>query len=300
MANNLNNSILYNVNSGVNRTSTSSEYNFYYDGDFVLVQVNSSNTANAIGVMCDGAFLGYFPSDNGGYVYVTLLSGLNKYVRLIQTAVNHSTFTSSVYFKDVFTQASKFTRDLPATVSKRIGILSDSIGQGYSSTTLVTDGYGQKLRYNSAENVTIMGWSGAGLYQFGANSTVLTKMDGYITDCFSDTTTTKELIINLGTNDYGLFSTSAAAVQGYLEAMVDSINTLDSSIDVFVLSPFFRDGETSLLADYRTAFNAVCSTRAWCTYIEGGTIIGTGDLADGLHPTSAGHTKIYDVLKLIV
>ena len=122
----------------------------------------------------------------------------------------------------------------------------------------------------------------------------------------SDSTGTRTLWIEWGTNDYGGAGAgmwSAANFQTAYQDLLTQLKTLDSGLLIYAQSPTVRTSEVAntfgnTLGDYRTAIsNAVTAVGGGITYVNGSTIITTLDLADTVHPNTTGHATIKAFVK---
>lgn len=100
----------------------------------------------------------------------------------------------------------------------------------------------------------------------------------------------------IGTNDYGLNKWSAASFGTAYASLLDDLHTALPSSLIFCQTPLVRSSEGAngfgnTLTDYRSQITTVCAARPWATLIDGTAIIALSDLADGIHPSTAGHAK---------
>lgn len=107
----------------------------------------------------------------------------------------------------------------------------------------------------------------------------------------------------IGTNDYGLNKWSAASFGTAYAALLDDLHTALPSATIYCQTPIVRSTETangsgSTLGNYRTQISTAQSTRTgYAVLVNGATILTTGDLDDGVHPTTAGHATYYAAVK---
>ena len=283
------NSITYDTN----KFSTASELRGWYTGTVIWVKTHQSGEVN---IVVDGVLQETATSDLNGWSRIILPSG-NKYIQIVQVKVNSSSFTSA-HLESVWVDNSLFTNDEETNVTNRLFCLGDSITQGSNDGEDGWSGFGMLFRRNDSLNSIIGGYTGAKLFDVASDSGKLSTTMGWMNDAFSNVTGDKKMLISLGTNDWGLDTRSAASMRTYMDDLLDEINSEDSDVEVFVLSPLNRTGEDSLLADYRTEFSGSCSSRAWATYIEGDSLIDPAtETSDGLHPNKAAHLSIYNDIK---
>jgi hypothetical protein len=103
--------------------------------------------------------------------------------------------------------------------------------------------------------------------------------------------------INLGTNDYGLNLQIPSAVQTQVARVLKMIRAALPDAAIYVQTPLIRNTETAnslgyTLANYRTAITSgVTDSGITASAVVGSTMLTTGDLEDGIHPSSQGHAK---------
>jgi len=113
-----------------------------------------------------------------------------------------------------------------------------------------------------------------------------------------------EIIFKIGVNEWvaGWSSTTfQAAYTGLLDALAASGA---SSVPIRCYSPLLTttretaNGFGKTMDDYRAAVSASVSAtiKSSCTYVNGKTILASGDLWDGLHPTYLGHQKLREAI----
>ena len=118
-----------------------------------------------------------------------------------------------------------------------------------------------------------------------------------------DGSSSNTLIIALGTNDYGLPKCSAADFETYYADLLVAINAARPTITIKCLTPYDRGTETAnsygnTLDDYRTAISNAASGKGYASVVSGKSIltVPTDFNTDVLHPTTAGHSKLYTAL----
>lgn len=286
------NSITY----GTNKFSTASELRGWYTGTKIFVETHTQGDVN---IVVDGVLQETATSSVDGISEITLPAG-NKYIQIVQTKVSGASF-SAAHLKSIWVDNSLFTNDEETTVANRLFCLGDSITQGSTAGDEGWSSFGMLFRRNDSLNSIIGGFTGAKLFDVASDSTKLATTMGWMNDAFSNVTGDKKMLIALGTNDWGLDTRAAASMRTYMDDLLDEINTTDSDVEVFVLSPLNRTGEDGLLTDYRTEFSGSCSSRAWATYIEGDSLIDPAtETVDGLHPNKAAHLSIYNDIKATI
>lgn len=101
--------------------------------------------------------------------------------------------------------------------------------------------------------------------------------------------------IAIGTNDYGVNNWSASDFGVAYAEMLDSLHFAQPDMSIYCQTPLVRSSEGansygSTTGDYRSQIVTAVSTRtAYATLVDGTEILTTDDLADGVHPNTAGH-----------
>ena len=289
------NSITYTPGTYYNIKSTTSQFSFTTTATTFSIKGEPVGTRDDIAILINGVYSQTVAITEGVWSKVTVAGG-SKVVTLVEPRVSGTAF-STCTLSGLQVDPSLYTRTNPSNVAERFVFLGDSIAQGALGTNEFTDGYAQLFKYTDSKNVSIIGYAGAALKQLAEASLDRAETVSWVTDAFSDTTTTKKLVIGLSTNDHDLGRT-AANITTWGGDLLDDINTADSSIQIFVLGPTTKSTEDSLLDDYRTALSDLCTTRAYCTYIELKTVLTYpgADFGDTIHPSTAGHVKIHDFI----
>ncbi|HOV58978.1 MAG TPA: SGNH/GDSL hydrolase family protein [Rhodanobacteraceae bacterium] len=182
------------------------------------------------------------------------------------------------------------TQSLPAPTN-RILFYGDSITVGANATTPATQGYTQLVRAAYApDSVAVEGYGYRTLEDDAIDATAraafVAKVVAYAP---------KIVWMAIGTNDYGLSAWSAADFGAAYAATLDALHAALPSAIIYCQTPIVRTTETAngfgnTLGDYRTQISNAVSTRtSYATLVDGTAILTTGDLADGVHPTTAGH-----------
>lgn len=291
------NGVVYSEEVGYDKRSTASEYNFNYTGTQLWLRANVTNSSNLV-ILIDGSLHLSLTMVNGVLYQLTLPSG-SKYVQLIEPQ-RTTTALLGVSLEDILPEVATFSKANPTSEVDRFVFLGDSITQGSAGTNPVLNGYAALFKYTDSEPVTILGFAGATLKDVvDLTGSSLTTTISWIADSFENTTGRKVLTIMLGTNDWA-DGFSTASINTRYETLVDAINVADSDVEVFCISPTYRDGEDVDMTTIRANVLTMCTARAWCTGIDGTSIIGAPDLADTVHPTDAGHVKIHDAIDSII
>lgn len=233
------------------------------------------------------------------YTEVILSTGFKKVTLVESIDVNPSGTINGTFIENLRIMDYQKLTDNSAS---KLSIITDSIIEGSGSTIPARDGAGRLFKVNGDINVGFIGYGYGRLYDFAETVEKRNTTIGYLTTLLNGCTT-KKLLIAIGTNDNYTDSTPSATWQGWYEALLDAVHTLDATIKIYCLSPLLRNdvAENALMDEYRTAVGTICAARSsYCTHIVGKTILSVGDLADTVHPNTAGHLKLYNALKAVI
>ena len=293
-----NNSISYGSEINYFKRSTDSEYEFTYSGTYLRVQASVTGTDDEVAVFENGTYTQTLTMVDGVIKIATLTAGA-KTVKLVEGRVR-TTSLSGVRLNSIVVDDNAFVKVDDGNTAERFVFLGDSITQGNQPTNHFTLAYAQLFKYTDSKQVTVLGFGGAKLEDLASTPAKISTTNSWISSSFQDTTTTKKLIIMLGTNDF-LNSVTPANYKTYYEDLLDTINVADSSIVVYCISPLDNSTADANLTQYDTNVSDVCSSRAWATYIDGLSILNypTG-FNDAVHPDTSGHLAIHDFIDGII
>lgn len=243
-----------------------------------------------IGVRNNGAYLTTLEcAANGVNVFdVAITPGTVEFVTGLQSKPSalEGTYLQAAYF---YGNTPTTTQQTPSA-SNRILFYGDSIAVGASATYPTKEGAAVLVRDAFNGSVMVEGWGYRTLYDDGvdatARQTFSTRLAGYAPS---------RIWLAIGTNDYALNKWTAANFGTAYADLLDKLHTDLPSATIFCQSPLIRTTETanaggSTLPNYRTQISDAAAARSsYCTYVEGSTILTTGNLADGVHPTTTGH-----------
>lgn len=247
------------------------EVGVYVNGQYV-----QSIIAQADGEFADRVYLG------AGSKVVSFVNG----AQTKPSATVLGTFIVTVAANAPFAQ----TNLIPAN---RILVYGDSISVGGNADILTAQAWAMKVRTAYAPNsLAVEGWGFRTLFEdaqdVAARSAFVARINSYAP---------ARIWLAIGTNDYALSKWSAASFGAAYAAVLDGIHAAMPGATVFCQSPLLRAIETanahgSTLGDYRNQIQSAAGARAtFCTFVDGTQLLTLGDLADGLHPTTAGHDK---------
>lgn len=190
----------------------------------------------------------------------------------------------------------------PPSVKRSIVFVTDSVGQGTGATHPTTEGYVAKLRDNhgAEASFSVVGAGGDAIgYHYAADSTMGLFARRIAAHCVGNSVQT--VFIQLGLNDYlqrVSLNQSAAQFGTRLGALLDKLRLLVPLAEVIVASPTLMSGDA--LSDWRTAAASACATRKWVRYVDGAVQTPITAWADGLHPTTAQYTVLYECIESIL
>lgn len=243
-----------------------------------------------IGVRADGADVGVaeLTSEGEHATVVNLPAGDNKIVDIIAGLKSKPNALLGTYIKGVSFNAS--ATKLSPTRTPKLLVYGDSITVGGSAGNPSLEGWVQLVRNAYAGGVFCEAWGNRALYDDTSTDALRSAFVAWIA-------AVNPVIIWLaiGTNDYGINKQSAADFGTAYAALLNDLHTALPGATIYAQTPIVRSSEAAnsfgdTLGDYRTQIATAQSTRsAYCTLVDGTAILTTGDLADGVHPTTAGH-----------
>ena len=254
---------------------------------------NTASSYAQLIVKVNGAVYSYFQFSGNGSSSLTIElgnAGTSRTVEIIggpQAIVSNTvlgTFIDSI----VYSANSSITIPTPS-IGTRIVVYGDSISVGQASAYPGTQGWTALERITYSRSIMLEAWGNRSLYNDANTGSLITAFVSRIA-----TYSPSKIVIAIGTNDYGLQKWSSASFGTAYAALVDALHSAMPSLTIIMQTPIVRTSEVDLgygtLGDYRTQINTIHSTRGWTTLIDGTTLVSTGDLSDGVHPTAAGHT----------
>ena len=284
--------------SGYVRTSAFSRAVYDTTATKALVTIQSPARASfstmiQLGVYVDGVFQeAITPTSTAAQSQIINLPAGNKRVEFVgglQTAPAQAVPALGTYFVGASANA-------PMTVvnespTNRILIYGDSIAVGANATIPTAQGWPVLLRSAYAPDSVAMEAFGFRSLALDADTapkraTLVATLAGYAPSI---------IWLAIGTNDYGLNKWTAANFGTAYAALLDDLNAALPGVAIYCQTPLVRTTETAntlgdTLIQYRAAIATAVSTRtAFATLVDGTAILTTGDLADGVHPTTAGH-----------
>lgn len=273
-------------------SGTTSLYSNYSAGSHLGMKINGVNQPPLV-----------FTTDGSQNFIVSLGTG-TKIVEIIAGAqsIPGSSVIGSFIDSVSYPEDSTFSVLGPA-INNRVLVYGDSISVGGNSSNPEYLGYAPMLRGTYGINSMVEGWGYRSLYA-DANTPAL--LDGLSARLNSYSPST--IWIAIGTNDYGLNKWSSGSFGSAYGTLIDTLHSSNPSARIICQSPIVRSSENAnsfgdTLDEYREQIHTLCSARAWLRCVNGKNILSTGDLADGVHPTTAGHAKyaayIYGYLNVV-
>ena len=250
-----------------------------------------------VGVVIDGAYTATFTCTAAGINTFTLdLAVGTKTVELITGLVDNGTGTHlGTWLFAAYLSGGVRVIEAAPSAANRLVIYGDSIAVGAAATTPVQSGWPILVRDDYDGSTMLEAWGARSLNDncatAGARTTFAALLAAY---------NPARVWLAIGTNDYGLDKWSAADFGTAYADLLDKLHVALPSATAYCQTPIERTDESAngfgdTLGDYRTQINTAVSTRGpWAILVDGtGAAFpqAPGDLADGLHPTTAGHAK---------
>lgn len=283
--------------TGYTRTNPFSRAKYQTTAQYVSVighsTVSSSfNTFDQIGIYVNGAYHSHIdPASDGSFTSLVSLSTGPKTIEFVaglQSSPDQANIIGSWYVSAKGSAAMTAVSDV---ASNRLVIYGDSIAVGGNSAVPVRDGWPVLLRTERGSDSTVV--EAYGYRSLNLDASDSTKRAAFVSKIQALNPTT--LWVAIGTNDYGLSKWTAASFGAAYAALLDDLHTALPALGIYCQTPLLRTNEAansyaSTLGDYRAQISTAASARAsYCTLVDGTAILTTGQLADGVHPTTAGH-----------
>ncbi len=290
---------------GAYRLSPGARVRFQTDATSVDVEIVSDvygtfPTLATIGVLVDGTVHATISATQAGMKYYTqsLPVGTKTVEFVIGLQSRPSATVLGTFIRRIIFAQPSITTLQSGPAGAKLLLYGDSIAVGADATDPATEGWG----YLISED-----WMGQVIQEaFGYRS---------LNDDASDSTARAAFVakvaaaspsavwLAIGTNDYGLNKWSAASFGTAYAALLDDLHTALPSATIYCQTPIVRSTETangsgSTLGNYRTQISTAQSSRTgYAVLVDGTAILTTGDLDDGVHPTTAGHALYYAAVK---
>lgn len=220
---------------------------------------------------------------SAGSKRVTVTNGLQTQLSPIKgtfvTAINANASMSQVF----------------PTPTNRLLIYGDSIVVGGNSANTGENAWAMQLRrsrWSDSTQIEAQGYRR--LYDDSRDGTTRTAFVSKIQGI-----NPASLWIEIGTNDYDITTWSAADFGTQYAALLDALHTAMPSLVIYCQTPTVRTSNSANTfgdtpQDYRDQISTSATARSsYCTLVDGLALLSVGNLVDGVHPGSTGHTEIF-------
>lgn len=253
--------------------------------------VGSSAVTNRVYLRVNGSGVGQFTPAPGAYSKTSIGNGgtSRTYEIINGTQAGLGPTATSYSYVDTLECVGGTSTTIEApSADTRIIMYGDSISVGTATTTPETDAPVSVLRTTYARNAIAEGWDGRAFWDNGSDATKRQAMADQIA---SDNPS--YIYLQIGVNDYirslwtaANYQTAWADFLDKLHAAAPNATIIDQTMTVRTTET--ANGQGSTLPQYRTAKQNCWATRSWVYGVDGSTILTTSDLADSVHPTTAG------------
>lgn len=191
------------------------------------------------------------------------------------------------------------TVQTPALVTPLL-VYGDSISVGGNSDTVMRSAWVLGVRDEYSGNTILEGTGSRTLHDDAADSTLRAAFVSRIASVNPSI-----IWLAIGTNDYALSAWSAADFEAAYDSFLSDLHTVLPIATIYAQTPIVRTSNgandfADTSTDYRTAISNAASGKPYVTVVDGTAIMTTGDLADGVHPTTAGHLLYSAYVKTVL
>ncbi|MCA9301494.1 fibronectin type III domain-containing protein [Candidatus Saccharibacteria bacterium] len=281
------------------RQSTFSRLIFETDAPSIVVNGSTSIYGSYpsyahLGVKINGVnqpALPFMANGNQSFTVNLGQAGVTRTVEIITGLQSRPTSILGSYIDSVtYPDSASFDISNP-TIGDRVLVYGDSISVGGNATEPAYNSYVSLLRDSYDFRVMLEGWGYRSLHEDANTALLRAALVGRMASYQP-----KTIYLAIGTNDYGLNQWSSSSFGTAYAAMLDDLHTALPDTRIICQTPLVRssegaNGSGSTLASYRSQIASACSNRSYATLIDGSTFLTTADLADGVHPTTAGFAK---------
>lgn len=244
------------------------EVGIYLNGEpFTSILTNSSQKTRRL----------TFPA---GTKQITIVNGL-------QTSLG-TTPIRGTYLQRLDANAA-MSRVLP-TYDSTLVVYGDSIAVGADADIPTFHGWVMRLRALRPDlNVCLEAWGFRSL----DDDTKTTELRDDLVDRI-ESYSPDYIYQAIGTNDFGISKASAATTGTRYASLLTDLNAAAPSAQIYCQTPLSRTDENTpntfgnTLANYRTAIASAVSGKAYCTLVNGPSIMTNTRMPDGVHPDNAG------------
>ncbi len=268
----------------------------------VNAKFDANQAANNIGVYLDGVFwkavsTSFAPATQGSVV-IDLPPG-QKRVTLQNGPAN---WTGGANIEGSYIQSVSANRMLNRVVAPNdntLVLVGDSIAIGASATNLHEDGWGQRLR-KIGQQVAFESYGARSLYEEAVNDAARSASVQRLVEY-----SPSRIWIALGTNDWGARPVVSCRISDRHASLPASHSRCLAQRSIYVQSPLIRQDESQVVngqtvQDFRNASQNAVTGLSYVTFIDGLPILQLPDLADGVHPASEGHQKIFNFVRSVL
>lgn len=243
-----------------------------------------------VAVYIDGAYIASVSATEEGYKTETVALGDgDKLVELMNGSQTIASPNLGTWItKAIFNESASVVAE-----SVSLCVYGDSIANGATASPRLENGWVPLVGVGLGKFAQLHGYGGASLRADALSDAQLETLVSQL--CINDPPT---IWLAIGTNDYFESVWDSADFGARYDDLLVSLNDRLPSATVYAQSPIVRAVETAnslgdTLGDYRSAISSAASGKGWVTYVDGSSIITTGDLdGGGVHPTTAGHAAI--------
>lgn len=291
-----------NTASFVEFRTTETEMDVRIAGDWVVGSAESD-----IEILVDGVYnqsVRVTAADTLQDISITLPGG-EKLVRIVNGYTANTTDLNTPA-DGVWVQGVVTTGDIeikvPVTPVNKWLFVGDSITTGASGTHPSVTGYVGLIRETvAADNIEVAvdAWGARRL--MNTNGTLTTQMATQLVAQMNGTST-NELFLLIGTNNFGLEDAGKAYFKGLYEDLLDEVNSQRPDIIIWCVSILDRsdydtpNGSGATGDDYADAVQELVATRAYTRFVYGKDLMTLANAPDGVHPNQTGMQEIHDNL----
>lgn len=267
------------------------------------IYTNFPTYAN-IGVYVDGVYnQSISVSANGSAVTTITLPAGNKrvsFVNGLQSRIGGAGTILGTWF--VSARGNLPMMPVYPTATNRIVCYGDSITAGSDASPITQNAWAALVRNSYAPNsLALEAWGFRSLYEDAFDAPTRAALVARLV-AFAPS----KIWLAIGTNDYGLNLWTAANFGTAYAALLDDLHTALPSATIYCQTPILRTTETanglgSTLGNYRTQIATAQSSRtSYAVLVDGTTFMTTASLADGVHPTTAGHLLYANAVRSVL
>lgn len=259
---------------------------------------------SGIGIRINGAdYVVVDPGAMGTVIKTVNLPAGSKTIEIINgfqhekiTEGPKGTYAVGVSFNAAFTVVA-------GDASPRLLIYGDSIAVGAAATGLPLTAWPQIVRNTYADSVLVEAWSARQFWDDANDATARTNFANLIA-----AQSPAEIWLAIGYNDRALITSGAHWVNeaGFAAAYGDLLDKLNAALPTAVIyaqTPIITgsEGVGDNIHKVRSAIATAQSTRgAFCTLVDGTTLVSVGNLSDGVHPTTTGQAEYAASVKTVL